>query len=134
MNEGVFMSKGQIAELERKANYLRRQVLDMCVAAGTGHVSSSFSCIEIMVALYYGGILRYDPARPRWEERDRFVLSKGHASPLLYAILGDLGFFPQSELDRFCQADGIFGVHLQNDVPGVEITAGSLGHGTRQQR
>jgi len=119
----------KIAELEKKANYFRNQVLDICVGAGTGHVTSSFSCTEILVALYYGGILRYDASNPKWDGRDRFILSKGHASPLLYAILADVGFFPQDELDRFCQADGIFGVHLQNDVPGVEITAGSLGHG-----
>jgi len=123
------MPKSKITELERKANYIRNQVLDMCVRAGTGHVTSSFSCTEILVALYYGGILRYDASNPKWEDRDRFILSKGHASPLLYAILGDLGFFHESEIWKFCQADGIFGVHLQNDVPGVEITAGSLGHG-----
>jgi len=119
----------KITELEKKANYMRNQVLDMCVRAGTGHVTSSFSCTEILVALYYGGILRYDVSNPKWEERDRFILSKGHVSPLLYAILADLGFFPESEIWKFCQADGIFGVHLQNDVPGVEITAGSLGCG-----
>lgn len=118
-----------ITELKQKANYIRNLILDMCVRAGTGHVTSSFSAVEILVALYYGGILRYHPKNPKWEERDRFILSKGQASPLIYAILADLGFFPKGELDRFCQADGIFGVHLQNDVPGVEITAGSLGHG-----
>lgn len=123
------MSQTRIAELEEKANYIRRQVLDMCVQAGTGHVTSSFSSTEILVALYHGGILRYDTANPKWEERDRFILSKGQASPILYVILADLGFFPESELWRFCQADGKFGVHLQSDVPGVEITAGSLGLG-----
>lgn len=119
----------KIAELEKKAKYIRNQVLDMCVRAGTGHVTSSFSCTEILVALYYGGILRYDTANLRWEQRDRFVLSKGHASPIMYVILADLGFFPANDLWRFCQADGKFGVHLQSDVPGAEITAGSLGLG-----
>ncbi len=116
-------------KLEQKANYIRNSILDMCVKAASGHVTSSFSCTELLVALYYGGLLRYDPANPEWEGRDRFILSKGHASPLLYAVLADLGFFPKNELDKFCQADGAFGVHLQNDVPGVEITSGSLGHG-----
>jgi transketolase len=120
---------GKTAELEEKANYIRNLVLDTCVKAGTGHVTSSFSCIEILVALYYGGILRYDAANPAWEGRDRFILSKGHASPLLYSVLADVGFFPKSELVKFCQADGIFGVHLQHDIPGAEITAGSLGCG-----
>ncbi len=123
------MRKERIAELEKKANYIRRETLDMCVRAGTGHVTSSFSCADILVALYYGEILRYDTSNPRREDRDRFILSKGQASPILYVILADLGFFPQSEISRFCEADGRFGVHLQNDVPGAEITAGSLGHG-----
>lgn len=115
--------------LKKKANYIRNQILDMCVRAGTGHVTSSFSCTELLVALYYGGILRYDISNPKWNERDRFILSKGQSSVILYPILADLGFFPKKELDRFNQEDGIFGVHLQHDIPGAEITAGSLGHG-----
>lgn len=119
----------KIEKLKKKANYIRNQVLDMCVKAGTGHVNSSFSSVEILLALYYGDILRFDPRNPKWKERDRFFLSKGQASPLMYTILADLGFFPEDELTRFNQADGIFGVHLQDDVPGVEITSGSLGLG-----
>lgn len=118
-----------LAKLEKKANYIRNLVLDMCVKAGTGHVTSSFSCVELLVALHYGKILRYKPDDPKWDARDRFILSKGQASPLLYAVLADLGFFPKKELKKFAQSDGIFGVHLQHDVPGVEITTGSLGHG-----
>ena len=118
-----------INELNKKAKYIRNQVLDMCVKAGTGHVNTAFSSTEILVALYYGGILKFDPKNPEWKERDRFILSKGHASVLLYPILADLGFFPEDELNRFNQADGIFAVHLQNTVPGAEITAGALGHG-----
>ncbi len=117
------------ADLKKKARGIRNMVLDMCVAAGTGHVTSSFSSVEILVSLYHGGILRYDASNPGWEGRDRFILSKGQASPLLYAVLADVGFFPREKLNRFCKADGIFGVHLQNDVPGVEISSGSLGHG-----
>ncbi|MDO9333526.1 MAG: transketolase [Dehalococcoidales bacterium] len=115
--------------LRSKANYIRNLVLEMCSAASTGHVTSSFSCTEILVALYYGGILRFDPQKPKWEGRDRLIISKAQASAILYPVLADLGFFPKEELGRFCQADGKFGVHLQNDVPGVEITSGSLGHG-----
>ncbi|MFC1497441.1 transketolase [Verrucomicrobiota bacterium] len=115
--------------LEKKTRYVRNLVLDMCVAAETGHVTSSFSCAEIMVALYYANILRFDSKNPAWEDRDRFILSKGQASVILYPILADLGFFPMEDLDTFCMKDGKFGVHLQHDVPGVEITAGSLGCG-----
>jgi len=118
-----------VTELEHKANYIRNQVLDMCCKAGTGHVTSSFSCTEILVALYYTGILNYDQKNPKWEKRDRFILSKGQASVILYPILADLVFFPKEELESFAQVDGKFGVHLQHDVPGVEITSGSLGNG-----
>jgi len=118
-----------INKLKQKAKQLRNDVLDMCVKAGTGHVNSAFSAVEIMVALFYGGILKFDPKNPKWGERDRFILSKGQASVLLYPILADLGYFSKEKLGKFCQADGSFGVHLQHDVPGTEITAGSLGHG-----
>lgn len=107
-------------DLAKKAHYLRNQVLEMCIKAGTGHVTSCFSCIEILVALFYGNVMK---------EGDRFLLSKGHASPLLYAVLADKGFFPEKELWKFGQANGIFGVHLQHDVPGVLTTSGSLGYG-----
>jgi len=118
-----------INELNKKAKYIRNQVLDMCVKAGTGHVNSAFSAVEILVALFYGGIIRFDSKNPKWKERDRFILSKGQASVLLYPVLADLDFFPKEELDKFNQISGIFGVHLQHDVPGAEITSGSLGHG-----
>ncbi|MFA6091895.1 MAG: transketolase [Elusimicrobiota bacterium] len=119
----------KIERLEKKAQHIRELLLKMCCRAGTGHVTSAFSCTEIMVALYYGGLLRFDPKNPEWAGRDRFILSKGQASVLLYPILADLGFYPVKELDKFNSADGMFGVHLQHDVPGVEITSGSLGHG-----
>ena len=118
-----------IRKLEKKAACIRNQVLEMCCRAGTGHVTSSFSCTEILVALYYAGALRFDAKNPKWQGRDRFILSKGQASVILYPVLADLGFFPDDDLRTFCQADGKFGVHLQHDVPGVEITSGSLGQG-----
>jgi len=118
-----------IQELKKKANEIRKLVFDMCCKARTGHVTSAFSSVEILVALYYGGILRYDPKNPTWDCRDRFILSKGQASVLLYPILADVGYFPKEELDNFCKAEGKFGVHLQHSVPGAEITSGSLGMG-----
>lgn len=90
--------------LEQKANSIRNTVLEMCIAGG-GHLVSSFSCVDILVALYYGDLLRFDPRNPRWAERDRFVLSKGHAAPALYAILADVGFFPNEELARYAQKE-----------------------------
>ncbi|HRU06810.1 MAG TPA: transketolase [Candidatus Brocadiia bacterium] len=121
--------RDKLEHLNKKAWRIRQIVMEMCVAAGTGHVTSSFSCAEILVALYHGGVLKIDPKRPKWEDRDRFILSKGQASPILYAVLADMGFFPMDHLQRFCKAGGPFGVHLQNDVNGVEITSGSLGIG-----
>lgn len=118
-----------ITSLKKKAYELRKNVFNTCVKAGTGHVTSSMSCIDILTVLFYGNILKYDPKNPNWGKRDRFILSKGQASPALYNVLGDLGYFPIKELDRFAQKDGKFGVHLQKDVPGAEITSGSLGHG-----
>ena len=123
------MTPGNLEQLEAKAKEIRNLVLDMCTTAKTGHVTSAFSCVEILVALHYAGVMRFDPMNPEWEGRDRFILSKGQASVILYPILADLGFFPKSDLDSFCKADGKFGVHLQHSVPGVEITSGSLGMG-----
>lgn len=118
-----------ISKLKDKSFQIRKTMLEMCIKAGTGHVTSSLSCIDLLVALYYGNILRFNPENPAWEDRDRFILSKGQASPALYTILADLGFFDCKYLDTFAQKDGKFGVHLQNDVHGVEITSGALGHG-----
>jgi transketolase len=118
-----------IENLEKKVYEIRSNTLDMCISSSKGHVTSCFSCAEIMVALYYGGFMAVDPNNPKWEDRDRFVLSKGQASPILYNILADVGFFDKSELKKFNKEGGMFATHLQKDVPGVEITAGSLGHG-----
>ncbi|MCF6149095.1 MAG: transketolase [Candidatus Kuenenia sp.] len=118
-----------IPMLKKKSYEIRKSMLEMCIKAETGHVTSSLSCIDILVALYYGNILNHMPQDPSCDKRDRFILSKGQASPALYAILADAGYYKKSELDKFAQKGGMFGVHLQNDVPGVEITSGSLGLG-----
>ena len=118
-----------ITRLESKSYEIRKTMLEMCIEAGKGHVTSCLSCIDILVALYYGNQLRYDPKNPEWEERDRLILSKGQASPALYSILADLDFFDKKELEKFTKRGGIVAVHLQKDVPGVEITVGSLGQG-----
>ncbi|EME71560.1 transketolase [Paramagnetospirillum caucaseum] len=129
MSKTTAGSNSRAPDLVEKSEKLRRMTLETCIKARTGHVTSCMSCIEILVALYHGGILRVDPQNPQWEGRDRFILSKGQASPALYAILADMGFFDPKELEKFAQAEGIFGVHLQHTVPGVETTAGSLGLG-----
>lgn len=116
-------------DLLRKANLLRNRVLEVCYAHG-GHISSSFSCMEILVALYHGGVLRFDPSNPRWEDRDRFLLSKGHAETVLYAVLADCGFFPSDWLDTdYRSGQCRLGGHVDAKVPGVELSTGALGHG-----
>src|SRR3984893_3705486 len=93
------------------------------------HDSSSHSTLDVLWVLY-DRVMRYAPRNPRSEERDRFVLSKGHGPVAYYAILADKGFFPKAELRKFRQRDGILGAHPdRNQVPGVETSTGSLGHG-----
>lgn len=109
-------------------NETRQRIFNMCVKAKTGHLSSSFSCVEILEVLYES-IMKHKPDNPNWEDRDYLILSKGQASPALYTILAMQGYFPLSDLDLFAQKGGRFGVHLQDDIEGVEMTCGSLGMG-----
>lgn len=120
---------GLLEMLEEKTLEIKNLVLDTFEKGKCGHIASSYSCAELMTALFYGGILRFDPANPKWSERDRFILSKGHAGILYYSILADLGFFPKEELERFGQKGGKIGVHVHTSVPGVEANTGSLAGG-----
>ena len=118
-----------ISEQNEKAKRLRADILRMIFTCQSGHPGGSLSVVEILMALYYNAA-QVDPKNPAYENRDRIVLSKGHAAPALYAILADLGFFPRQDLWRIRQADS----HLQghpdkNKTPGVEACTGSLGQG-----
>jgi len=115
--------------LERKAKWVRNKVLEMAVRAKSGHISTAYSQTELLVALYYGGILRFDSTNPKWQNRDRFIFSKGQGGLGLYPILADVGYFPLSELDIFAQKGSILGVHAEWNIPGIEVITGSLGHG-----
>ncbi len=118
-----------ITELQKKANWVRRQTLETIVSSRKGHIGGAFSCTDILVALYYGNIIHYNAEDPDWKQRDRFILSKGHSCVALYALLADLGFFSVSELDSFCQSGSMLGGHPDRNVPGIEADTGSLGHG-----
>ena len=117
------------APLDRRSKDLRVQILRAFGAGKRGHLGSAFSLVE-MLRVLYDDVLRFDPARPLWEGRDRMILSKGHGCLALYAILADKGFFPDTELLKFCHIDGKLGGHPERGkVPGVEASTGSLGHG-----
>jgi len=115
--------------LERKAQWVRRETLRIHHLAPETRIASSLSDVEIFVALYYGGVLRVDPAEPRWEGRDRFIVSKGHGGVSLYPILADLGFFDRRHLARACRAGSFLGAIPDMLVPGFETINGSLGQG-----
>ena len=119
-----------MTELERRANEMRIDIVRMITEAGSGHPGGSLSCIDILTALYFGGVLEHDPKNPAWEKRDRFILAKGHAAPALYAALAHAGYFPKDELLSLRK----LGTRLQghpdsNQLPGVEVSTGSLGQG-----
>jgi len=123
------ISTNLVADLKRKAHDFRRDILEMTYAAGSGHPGGSLSAIDILTVLYYH-TMRVDPKNPMWPDRDRFVLSKGHSCPALYAILADLGFFPKEELMRLRKPGSILQGHPDmNLTPGVEMSTGSLGQG-----
>ena len=118
-----------IIDLESNALKLRREILKTCFNGRGGHLPPSLSALDILNALYFGGILRYNPSDPRWELRDRFVLSKGHAALAIYNVLCDAGFFSRDALNSFCKPGTIFGAHPTIKIPGIEASTGALGHG-----
>jgi transketolase len=114
--------------LDERSLALRRRLIDVLASARRGHLGSAFSVLEI-VRVLFDHVLRYDPKNPRWDGRDRFILSKGHGCLAHYALLAEKGFFPEEELDRFCEFGSLLGGHPEYGIPGVEASTGSLGHG-----
>jgi transketolase len=115
--------------LERKAREIRRSIVEMVFRAQSGHPGGSLGAADLVVALYYY-LMRHDPANPQWPGRDRFILSKGHCSPVVYAVLADCGYFPKEDLLTFRRP----GSHLQGHpcqpkTPGIEASTGTLGLG-----
>ena len=115
--------------LQQKADWVRRETIRLHGRAPETRIASSLSPVEILTALYYGGVLRFDPRNPRWEKRDRFIASKGHGAVALYPILADLGFIGKKEVAGACQPGSRLGAIPDAHLPGVETTNGSLGHG-----
>ena len=118
-----------VAELEEIANRLRVHVVEMTTAAGSGHPGGSLSAADLMAVLYFRN-LNHRPSDPQWEDRDRFVLSKGHVAPVLYAALAESGYFPVDDLLTLRKLGSKLQGHpVRGKVPGVEMSTGSLGQG-----
>jgi transketolase len=118
------------AALEEVAARIRRHIITSTTEAGSGHPSTSLSMVEVLTALYFGGVMRYDPANAADPDRDRFILSKGHGAPGLYAALAEAGYLPVEELGSLRKLGSRLEGHPNmNRLPGVEASTGSLGQG-----
>ncbi len=116
--------------LSARTRSIREDIVRMTTEAGSGHPSSSLSAAEIVTALYFGGFLRHDPRNPHWPDRDRFILSKGHAAPVLYAALAESGYFPHDQIMTLRKLGSPLEGHPNmKRLPGVEASTGSLGQG-----
>jgi len=117
-----------IPSLKKLAYQFRQEILQTLETAGSGHSGGSLSAVEIFIALY-GMVMNHRPAEPRWEGRDRFIVSKGHITPVVYVTLANFGYFPKDELKTFRKFGSRLQGHVHQKVPGVEFNTGSLGHG-----
>ena len=126
MKKNIFY---QADNLRKKALWVWQETLAIHLRAPETRLASSLSPIEIFVALYYGGVIKFNPSEPLDEKRDRCIISKGHGSICMYPILADLGFFPLQELQRVCQKGSFLGGIPDPVIPGYETVNGSLGHG-----
>lgn len=116
------------SDLQKKSKQVRLDVLDMIFKAGKGHIGGIYSCADILVALYYGGVLRLDPKNPKWENRDRFLMGKGHACLGAYVIYKDLGLISEEIFNSYGQEGGLLGGQFDIRNPMGEYNTGSLGH------
>jgi len=124
--------KGKITDVEELKNISKRiriKILHMLTQAGSGHTGGSLSAADIATAIYFSK-MKFDPANPKWEERDRFIMSKGHAAPLIYAIMAAAGYFPKETIDTLRNIESPLQGHpCCKKLPGIEVSTGSLGQG-----
>lgn len=117
-------------KMDQISNEIRKTIYKIAHFAGGGHIGAAFSVTDIISVLYFDGVLKYDASNPEWEDRDKFILSKGHACYALYAVLAGAGYFPEEELWCVGKPGTKFGGHPKmHDIPGVEASTGALGHG-----
>jgi len=126
--ENGFMTEATPERVDELARHLRRQVLKTISGSSSGHPGGSLSATEILIALYFR-IMSHDPENPKWQDRDRFILSKGHCTPILYSVLSQCGYFPSEELSTFRTINSRLQGHAHTMVPGVDASTGSLGQG-----
>lgn len=116
--------------IESQCKIMRKTIFKEAFHAGGGHMGACFSITDVLGTLYFGKILNYDSKNPKWEERDKLILSKGHAAFALYAVLGMCGYFDEKLLENVCQPNSFLGGHPKiGEIPGVEASTGALGHG-----
>lgn len=124
------ISAPSLERLQEICKIIRRHIVVMTGAAKSGHPGGSLSAVEILVQLYFGGHLRHDPKNPSWPDRDKFILSKGHAAPVLYACMAEAGYTPLGELNTLRQLGSIYQGHPDRRfIPSLEASTGSLGQG-----
>lgn len=126
----ILFRGGIVTDIEQTAKDIRKTIYKIAHYAGGGHMGAAFSMADIISVLYFDNVLKYDAKNPDWEDRDKFILSKGHACYALYAVLAKAGYFPEEELWHVGKPGSKFGGHPKmHEIPGVEATTGALGHG-----
>lgn len=115
-----------LSDLKKKSFWLRKEIFEMVINCGQGHIASALSQCEIVISLFYGGILRYKKGDPSWIDRDRLIISKGHSAMGIYPILSDIKYFDKGELSKYGSPDGILRIYGDKSIPGIDSTSGSL--------
>ncbi len=117
-------------KLEKKANQIRKEVINMLIEAKSGHSAGSLGMADVFTALYFGGVVKYDSKKPEWKDRDYLILSNAHICPVWYAVLAEAGYFDKKELKSLRKLGGILQGHPhRQSVPGIETSGGSLAQG-----
>src|SRR5271170_913664 len=118
-----------VDELAAISKQMRREIVEMITHAGSGHPGGSLSAVEIVVTLFFD-VMRHDPANPKWPDRDHFILSKGHAAPVLYTVMAECGYTPKDQLNTLRKLGSIYQGHPDvRFIPSLEASTGSLGEG-----